>query len=258
MGAALQSPHTAQSHFCKSCFVNPLGEGSFMQSWLIALLISVAVFLTWWWLRRRENTAVQTEPNSDRLDTLIGWPPSAARVLTTTECIVFGTLVRALPEYMILAQVPLSRFLSVPKRNSYADWLRRLGYQSVDFVVCDMTAQVVGVIEIAPAEHRDTERSRKRLIRITRSLKAAQIPLHVWSEKSLPSGDIAREALLSRSSSGYLHTPASFNAVSTVNAPQHNMFADTDAQPAAEDQLAPTPSTWFDELDSAATPLGKR
>ena len=56
----------------------------------------------------------------------------------------------ALPGYMILAQVPLARFLNVPKRNSYAEWMRRLGNQCVDFVVCDVTSQVVAVVEVRP------------------------------------------------------------------------------------------------------------
>ena len=101
-----------------------------MNSWLIALLVVLAVgVLLWWWLRRRESGSVREAEPEDRIDTLTGWPPQATRVMTTPERIAFGTLVRALPEYMILAQVPLSRFLSVPKRNSYSDWLRRLGYQ---------------------------------------------------------------------------------------------------------------------------------
>ena len=114
----------------------------------------------------------------------------ATRVLSTTERLAYGTLVKALPEYLILAQVPLSRFLSVPKRNSYADWLRRVGYQCVDFVVCDMAAQVVAVVELQGTQ--SSERSRKRLARMSRSLKAADIPMQIWRENSLPSSDAAR------------------------------------------------------------------
>ena len=128
-----------------------------MDFWLIALLVVLAALVVLWWLRRREPGKVRDVEAQDRIDTLTGWPPQATRVMTTPERIAFGTLVRALPEYMILAQVPLSRFLSVPKRNSYADWLRRLGYQSVDFVVCDMTSQVIGVIEIQAADSRNSE-----------------------------------------------------------------------------------------------------
>ena len=51
---------------------------------------------------------------------------------------------------MILAQVPLARFLNVPKRNSYADGCAALGNQCVDFVVCDVTSQVIAVVEVRP------------------------------------------------------------------------------------------------------------
>ena len=111
------------------------------------------------------------------------------------ECAAYARLVDALPDHMVLAQVPLSRFLSVPKRNSYADWLRRIGYQCVDFAICDMAAQVIAVVELqAPGS---SDRAQKRLARISRTLKAAQIPLQVWSEHALPNVEVARELLAS-------------------------------------------------------------
>src|SRR5204863_9386837 len=116
----------------------------------------------------------------DRIDTVTGWPPQPTRVLSTQERLAFGTLARALPEYMILAQVPLARFLNVPRRNSYADWLRRIGNQSADFVICDMAAQVVAVVEVQSPQA--SERARKRLTRIQRTLKAAKVPLLIWNE----------------------------------------------------------------------------
>ena len=88
-----------------------------MDIWLIGLLALLAVLALWWWMRRRGAGTAGADDSDDRVDTLIGWPPQATRVMTTPERIAFGTLVRALPDYMILAQVPLSRFLSVPKRN---------------------------------------------------------------------------------------------------------------------------------------------
>ncbi|MBC8057464.1 MAG: DUF2726 domain-containing protein, partial [Rhizobiales bacterium] len=170
-----------------------------MSTLQIALIVLVvALLLAWFWLRQRGagggTGSKKAAKAADRIDTVTGWPPQATRVLGTQERIAFGTLVRALPEYMVLAQVPLARFINVPKRNSYADWLRRVGYQSVDFVICDMSAQVVAVVELQPPQQ--SERAHKRLTRITRTLKAAQLPLHVWRENALPSVDVAREALL--------------------------------------------------------------
>ncbi len=235
-----------------------------MDFWLIALLVVLAALGLLWWLRRRESSSVRVADAEDRIDTLTGWPPQATRVMTTPERIAFGTLVRALPEYMILAQVPLSRFLSVPKRNSYADWLRRLGYQSVDFVVCDMTSQVIGVIEIQAADNRNSERARKRLSRIGRSLKAASIPLHVWTENVLPSADAAREAVLPRPTATATAADA-LPVQSPLSGPAdmalgnaNDLFLDTDRELAREDMIEPPPSTWFDEFDSGPAPLQKR
>ena len=108
---------------------------------IVLALAAAALLCAWWWLRQR-NAQVSVQPTapSERIDTLIGWPPQPTRVLTSRERVAYGTLARALPECMVLAQVPMSRFLSVPKRHSYADWLRRVGYQCVDFVICDMAA----------------------------------------------------------------------------------------------------------------------
>ena len=110
----------------------------------LAAALAVLLVLAWWALRRRD--ASRDERDADRIDTVIGWPPRATRVLSSPERMAFVTLVRAMPDHIVLAQVPLARFISVPKRNSYADWLRRVGYQSADFVICDTTSQVVAVV----------------------------------------------------------------------------------------------------------------
>lgn len=233
-----------------------------MDFWLIALLLVLAALVALWWLRRRESVGVREPAAEDRIDTLIGWPPQATRVMTTPERIAFGTLVRALPEYMILAQVPLSRFLSVPKRNSYSDWLRRIGYQSVDFVVCDMTSQVIAVIEIQGADSRNSERARKRLSRIGRSLKAASIPMHVWTENVLPSADAAREAVLPRPTATATDAPPVQSPLSgpasMALGKSNDLFMDTDQITNRDDPIEAPPSTWYDEFDSGPTPLQKR
>src|SRR5258706_15783400 len=106
-----------------------------MTTFQISLgLLAIVLLLAWWWLRQRgAGTASGSGKAADRLDTVTGWPPQPTRVLSTQERLAFGTLSRGLPEYMILAQVPLARFINVPRRNSYADWLRRIGNQCVDF-----------------------------------------------------------------------------------------------------------------------------
>jgi hypothetical protein len=160
-----------------------------MENLLPLSIALVAVLaLAWWLLRRRGRSEVEIAA-SDRSDTLAGWPPATTQILRTSERIAYSTLRLALPGYMILAQVPIARFITVPKRNSYAEWMRRLGSQCVDLVVCDVTSQVVAVVEIRPSNAQLTDAVRRRLARVSRVLEAVGIPLHVWNQDSLPSVD---------------------------------------------------------------------
>ena len=228
------------------------------------VLLAMALLLGGWWLRRRgsQASAEATAP-SERIDTLIGWPPQPTRVLTTRERVAFGTLVRALPEYMVLAQVPMARFLSVPKRHSYADWLRRVGYQCADFAVCDMAAQVIAVVELQAESAQPSERARKRLTRMSRSLQAANIPLLIWRADALPSTAAARAAILPKPpaigatmASGHPKAAAAVPLAAGPN-PFDEMNRDS-TQDEMIELLEPPPSTWFDDLDSDLAPLSKK
>jgi hypothetical protein len=243
-----------------------------MNPLLIALALLLVLLLAWWLLRRRGGSKKPAEEEADRLDTIAAWPPQATRVLTSQERAVHSTLVRALPDHVVLSQVPLSRFLKVPKRHSYAEWLRRLGYQSVDFVVCDMNSHVVAVIELQPTANDLNERARKRLKRIQRTLKAAEIPLLVWSETSLPTADAARAAILPPPPTPATPTDAARPSVAPPPAVRgtsvvptlssaarpgsvRSPFEDTDRDSTQDEHIEAPPSTWFDDLDSGPTPL---
>jgi len=81
---------------------------------VIALLCAVPLV---WWLARRQGPPIRPEMPAERLDTLAGWPPEPTRILRSSERLAFSTLKLALPGYLILAQVPLARFLSVKKKT---------------------------------------------------------------------------------------------------------------------------------------------
>ena len=232
-----------------------------MSTLQIGLVLAVVLaLLAWLWLRRRGGSGASAAP-PDRIDTLIGWPPTPTRLLSGPQRSAMNTLVLALPEYMVLAQVPLSRFISVPKRNSYADWLRRVGNQCVDFLVCDMAAHVVAVVELQAPQA--SERARKRLARIARTLKAAKIPIHLWREDALPSASAARDAILPRPEPA-APAPAAVAAAPVAPAPAapgKNPFDDTGRDSTQDEMielLEPPPSTWFDDLDTAPAPLKKQ
>jgi len=254
---------------------------------VIALLCALPIV---WWLAQKAPLPRQ-EPTGERLDTLAGWPPEPTRILRSSERLAFSTLKLALPGYLILAQVPLARFLSVPKRNSYAEWMRRLGNQCVDFVVCDVTSQVIAVVEVRPPiEHLD-DKVKVRLERVARSLKAAKIPLHVWNEEKLPTIEAAREKLVPSAPAvpagmGKKAAPAAAVAAATVvgahefseaafadvaalsqvglgdavveGGPAVDPFADTDrdwSQGEVIEVREPSTTSWFDELDSVTAEL---
>lgn len=243
-----------------------------MTTFQIALgLLAVVLLLAWWWLRQRGSASSGSGKSIDRLDTVIGWPPQPTRVLSTQERLAFGILARALPEYMILAQVPLARFLNVPRRNSYADWLRRIGNQCADFVVCDMAAQVIAVVEIQAPQAGD--RARKRLTRMQRTLKAAKLPLLMWTENALPTPDTARGQILPQppepeTTSPGVEPATAASAIAAVPgaapaaaAAGPNPFDELDRDSTQDEMielLEAPPSTWYDDLDTAPAPLKKR
>ena len=244
-----------------------------MTALQIALLLGLSVLLLFWWRRRRAAAARDEGADLDRIDTLTGWPPQASRVLTRSERLAFALLLQAVPEHMILAQVPLSRFLTVPKRHSYADWLRRLGHQCADFVVCDTGFQVLAVVELQAEAEPANERVRRRMERMSRSMKAAKIPLHFWTEGRLPSVDAVRKAINPAAPAAPAAPPISSGdttaaapvpapaTTATAAAPKADSPFEDSGRDSAQDEriepLEPPTSTWFDDLDSGPTPLRK-
>ena len=260
-----------------------------MDPFLIVLPIVVVALLVLWWLSRRSVAPDEDDSASDRLDTVADWAPKTTRVLTTQERLALGILIRALPDHVILAQVALARFLKVPTRNSYAEWLRRLGNQCADLVVCDMSTEVIAVVDVQSPAGQASVRARKRLNRMARVLKAAGIPLHVWTENALPSVEVARDTILPRPavavaspSVGGLQAGAPMRGVANTAVPASGLIAspvamaakgtaadtaphatgnpfDDSARDSTHDERIelrePPPSTWFDEFNSGPAPL---
>ncbi len=229
-----------------------------MDSLGIVLLVLLAALALGWLVLRGRTKKTSARDEDDRLDTVAAWPPKTTRVMTTAERLAYSTLVRALPGYMILSQVPLARFLKVPTRHSYSEWLRRLGNQCADLVVCDMASEVIAVVNVQPPAAQVSERGRKRLNRMARVLKAAEVPLHVWTDNALPSVDAVRETLLPRP-----QTVTPDEARAAAAAPRRmttgpSPLDDEDRDSTHDERIEvrePTPSTWFDEFNSGPAPL---
>ena len=197
---------------------------------IVAGLVVVVACVAWALVphgKRRDRTP-------EAVDTLAAWPPRATRVLNTAERQAYDLLAHALPGHMILAQVPLQRFIKVPTRNSYAEWLRRVGQLNADFVVCDADSQVLAVVEVEGEDDQPGSRAQRRRERMVRVLKSAQVPCFVWRAGALPSVGAAREALMPSAK-----VPELSDAIPEAAAPMRE----------------PPPSTWFDDFDSAPAPL---
>ncbi len=262
---------------------------------LLAGVGTAGLAAAWWWVRGSQaRSARGPKPRSkpltdEQLDTLTDWEPLSTRVLTTAEREAYHVLRKALPDHMVLAQVPVARFIKVPTRNSYSEWLRRVGSLCADLVVCDMNSQVVAVVEVRQPLSRENERSQRRHARMDRVLKGARIPVHVWLEGALPGAVVARESILGAVLQGLnrvgpdegrdvshvarrdaeaaavvasMQTAVDLHGLSvneraggTVRNDIQDEWEDTGADP---DRREPPPSTWFDDLDSGRMPLDGR
>jgi hypothetical protein len=252
------------------------------QNLLLAALALLGLLLIVWRLRRRDDVPLEEAGARDKrveaLDTVTGWPPEPTRVLTSAERRAHGLLTGALPDHIVLAQVPLARFIRVPTRNSYHEWMRRVGQLCADLVVCDTSAQVIAVVEVRRGYGKESERSGKRHERMDRVLNQAGVRVVVWNEDALPSPESVLDQVLS--SPKGMHSTEGATAVSTRAAPPRatsesvaapvakpslkpattleEVLEEIDRQPSRPGRLAEPPSsTWFDEFDSGRAPLDR-
>ncbi|MBP6252457.1 MAG: DUF2726 domain-containing protein [Rubrivivax sp.] len=202
-------------------------------------------------VRRRQRGGGGRSVRQDSIDTVAGWPPEAARILNVTERQAFELLKRALPGFMVLAQVPLSRFVRVPMRNSYSDWLQRVGQLSADLVICDIGSRVLAVVDIRSTE--ESPRSRRRHERMARVLHAAGIRVHVWREGDLPSASEVR-TVIGAVLVDNAPRPTNSRPMPLIPVPE---IAEIDQYLAEGDQfdygagMEPVASAFFDELETA-------
>ena len=163
---------------------------------------------------------------------------------------------RAVPGYMVLAQVPLSRFVRVPTRHSYSEWLHRVGALSADLLVCDTGSRVLAVIDVRATD--ESSRSRRRHERLARVLPAAGVRVHVWREGHLASPAEVRTALahdLVRGNGPMQPVSTSSRPMPLIPVPETQ---ELDAILAAGDAAAadldhePVPSGFFEEMETSA------
>lgn len=183
-------------------------------------------------------------------DTLIAWPPEAARLMNDVEQEAYKLLREALPNHLILAHVPVSRFVRVPTRQSYAEWMRRVGHTCVDLLVCDSTTKVLAVVDIRRQnETLDSERQQRRRERLNRVLSASGITVQVWRENALPHPDMVARSLLGddavqTAAKVRQLAPTVLTAMAGANMPRPQVF---EFDNVILDLPGPN-TTWYDEI----------
>ncbi|MEN9544117.1 MAG: hypothetical protein RLZZ598_950 [Pseudomonadota bacterium] len=225
--------------------------------WIAGVL---AVLVLGWWLRMRAERALTGEGRTGRgveaLDTVMAWSPEPTRVLTAVERRVFKLLSDELPEYLLLAQVPLSRFLRVPTRYSYTEWMRRVGTLCADLVICDGNTQVIAVVDIRRQDSTPSERAGRRHGRMDRVLRAAGVRVLTWYEDSLPPKERVRELVLGRAGIELAGREGG-ETVSTRTADPRAIVdrLEHETIPGINNDAEPPTSTWFDDFDSTPVPF---
>lgn len=212
----------------------------------VSATLLLALALLWW----RHRAAAPRMPDlPSQLDTVQAWPPQAVRVMTLGERQAFEILKRALPGHVVLAQVPLSRFISVPTRHPYNLWLQRAGRLAVDLLVCDFSSRAVAAVEVRTAE--ESARAAKRHQRLTEVLRAAGVVVYEWDEDDLPAIAEARE-LFTTPPGGVGARESSVDATGRRVIPVAEIaeiLADGDATDYG--QLEPVPSGFYEDSDLA-------
>jgi hypothetical protein len=220
----------------------------------LALPTTALLLLTLFVVRLRSRRVDRRSAARDALDTVNAWPPEASRVLTVHEAQAYDVLRKAMPGFLILAQVPLSRFLRVPSRHSYADWLQRVGSLSADLLLCDAGSQVLAVIDIRARQ--ESERGRRRHERMAKVLRTAGIQVHVWREGELPAVAEVRH-LLAPLAGKAAEGSKSRHSGSTPLIPVAEMseiLAEGDRaalEGSFDTGMEPVPSGFYDEMEAA-------
>lgn len=122
------------------------------------------------------------------------WPFSAQTPLSQVEQIFFHRLVQTLPDLVVLAQVPLTRFLRVKMGRPWLEWHDRISEKSIDYLICDRDFAIIAAIELDDRPH-DAPARQKADVTKNRALAAAHVPLVRWRATALPTAQTIRSAI---------------------------------------------------------------
>ncbi|GAB6140874.1 hypothetical protein JCM14076_16030 [Methylosoma difficile] len=139
---------------------------------ILAIVLSLIVVLVWITVRSKKSDDGE-------------WPFYAKKPLSKVEQVLYFRLVDALPDYVVLAQVQMSRFLGVKKGNDFGKWFNRINRMSVDYLVCRKDFSIVAVIELDDKSH-ETVKRKEADSRKNKAIEAAGLKLIRWKTTGIP------------------------------------------------------------------------
>jgi hypothetical protein len=214
-----------------------------------ALLLTLSVIF----LYKRRNTG--RRPSRPSEPAPVAFQPQAVRVLTSAERQAQQLLSQAMPGTLVLAQVPVTRFLRVEAQQS--QWLQQVSGLSADLLLCDSGSRVL--VAVSVRSPKVSENSRRRHELLTRLLKSAGIKVLSWNESALPDLAMVRQqlfAVLTANNGKPAQAGPSSRPMSMI--PVAEILAEGDADSEQNDgTMEPVASALFDEF-APDLPMPKR
>ncbi|MFT3959968.1 DUF2726 domain-containing protein [Propionivibrio sp.] len=122
------------------------------------------------------------------------WPFYVKKILTQPEQVLFHRLVTALPDYVVLSQVQLSRVLGVEKGARFHEWNNRINRMSLDFLICRKNFSVVAAVELDDSSHLKESRIRAD-DKKNKALSDAGVKLVRFKVSDIPNETMIRESI---------------------------------------------------------------
>ena len=145
---------------------------------LFMLIVLLLLLIPFVWLKKRNDNPF--------CSTTVSLPYMRRALMTETELNVYAVLLEALPQYMVFAQVQVSRVLEVPSNTETYYWFNFISRLSYDFVVCRPDSTPIAAIEIDDASHNLPDRQEADH-RKNRATQAAGVAIVRWKVGEVPS-----------------------------------------------------------------------
>jgi len=156
-----------------------------MNTFFLAFIILVAIIFV---LRFLSSSKGEKEE-------IATFPFYEKKPLTPVEQSLYYKLEKALPEYVILSQVSLSRFIGVKEGANYMEWLNKINRMTVDFLVCKKDFSIVAAVELDDSSH-NSERRQEADDKKNKALQSAGIRIIRWNVKNVPDTNKIREEII--------------------------------------------------------------